>query len=103
MEKIHNEKDIIIFENMEILMSDWKRPVVGFYDPIVYNQLPFLHEGMTVGEFLIEKKYYGEHHSEFLKGTYIPLWQQEEKTAEELRNEILKKYSMLGNLKKESC
>ena len=30
-------------------------------DPILLNQYPFVFEGMTVGEYLEEKKYYLNH------------------------------------------
>ncbi len=85
-------KDAFIFDNMEILSTDWNRSVFEFYNPIVYNQLPFLHEEMKVGEFLIERKYLGEHYDEFLKGEYTPLWKQPEQTAEKIRQGIMERY-----------
>lgn len=90
-----NEKgeDIVIYDDMEIRLCDWNGPMVDFLHPFVYNQKPFVHDGMTLKEYFIELEYFGQHHKEFLKGTYVPLWKQEEKIAEKIRNEILEKHS----------
>ena len=45
-----------------------------FFNPILLNQYPF--EGMTVGEYLEEKKYYLNHCKEVRNRTYKPLWKQ---------------------------
>lgn len=43
-------------------------------DPIVYNQYPFVREGMTIEEYLREKEYYGKNYSKVVNGTYLPMW-----------------------------
>lgn len=53
-------------------------------DPILLNQYPFVFEGMTVGEYLEEKKYYLNHCKEVRNRTYKPLWKQ--KKAESLNS-----------------
>lgn len=45
-------------------------------DPIVYNQYPFVREGMTIEEYLREKEYYGKNYSKVVNGTYLPMWKQ---------------------------
>lgn len=49
-----------------------------FFDPILLNQYPFVFEGMTVREYLEEKKYYLNHYKEVRNLTYKPLWKQKE-------------------------
>ena len=41
-----------------------------------FFEYPFVHEGMTVGEFEDELYYLGTHQKEYREGTYIPLWKQ---------------------------
>lgn len=50
--------------------------IYEFFDPIVFNQKPFLQKDMTVREYLEELKYYGENYNQVLNGSYIPLWKQ---------------------------
>ena len=45
-------------------------------DPIVYNQYPFVREGMTIEEYLREKEYYKKNYSKVVNGTYLPMWKQ---------------------------
>lgn len=46
-------------------------------DPILW-QYPFvrLDRTMTMKEFEMERKYYGEHLEDLEEGTYKPLWKQ---------------------------
>ena len=50
-------------------------------DPIML-EYPFVRDGMTVGEYIEEKIYYGEHFQEYRRGKYKPLWKQREETIE---------------------
>ena len=67
---------IIEFDSMQFSEQKWNALAVNELDPILLNQYPFVHEGMSVGEYFEEKKYYGENYEKVLKGEYVPLWQQ---------------------------
>jgi len=45
-------------------------------DHLLLNGYPFVKRDMTVLEYILEKKYYGENYSNVLDGTYVPLWKQ---------------------------
>ena len=59
----------------ELSEAEYNAPAT-ILDPILLNQYPFVHEGMSVGEYFEEKKYYGENYEKVLKGEYVPLWKQ---------------------------
>ena len=42
-------------------------------------EYPFMHEGITHGEFDEEKIYFAQHYDDYRKGNYTPLWKQRKK------------------------
>lgn len=72
-------KLILEIDGMQLNKKMYDANLYDTFSAIVYNQKPFLREGMTVGEFLEERKYLGEHYQEFLDGSYEPLWRKCEK------------------------
>ncbi len=50
-------------------MSD-EQVLVG----VEHLEYPFVKEGMTVGEFREELRYFSKHREEYKKGNYKPLW-----------------------------
>lgn len=62
----------------ELSEEEYNAPATTL-DSILLNQYPFVHEGMSVGEYYEEKKYYGENYDKVLNGEYVPLWQQKNK------------------------
>ena len=83
---------IFEFEHMEFTEKEWNKLAENVLDPILLNQYPFVHPGMTVGDYFIEKKYREEHYEN--PRTYKPLWKQEE-----LREEILQQYEKKYGIK----
>ncbi len=70
-----SKKVLIDGQEFELSEEEYNAPVTTL-NPILLNQYPFVHEGMSVGEYFEEKKYYGENYEKVLKGEYVPLWQQ---------------------------
>ena len=55
--------------------------------PFVINQKPYVHEGMTVGEYYEEREYYRNNWDKVLDGTYVPLWKQKEQETKSDMND----------------
>lgn len=67
---------VIEFEGMSFSEEQWNAIAKDNLDAILLNQYPFVHDGMTVGEYFTEKKYYAENYEKVLSGDYTPLWKQ---------------------------
>lgn len=46
---------------------------------LTIKEVPFWRDGMTPEEYDKERTYFYENFDSYKKGTYIPLWQQENK------------------------
>lgn len=71
--------NVIEFDDMLFSEEQWNANAKDNLDTVLLNQYPFIHDGMTVGEYFIEKKYYAENYKKVLDGNYTPLWTQQEK------------------------
>lgn len=63
---------------LEISEEEYYADATEILGPFVLNQKPYVHEGMTVGEYYKEKEYYRDNWNKVLDGTYVPLWKQKE-------------------------
>ena len=64
------------YDGVQYTKEQWDQIASEFFDPILLNQYPFVHAGMTVRDYLEEKQYYLNHCKEVRNGTYRPLWKQ---------------------------
>ncbi len=51
----------------------WEKEIIENYR---FFEYPFMHRGITRGEFLEELRYFGTHQDEVRNKTYTPLWKQ---------------------------
>lgn len=66
------------YDGVQYSKEQCEKKASEFFDPILLNQYPFVHEGMTVRDYLEEKQYYLNHCKEVRNLTYKPLWKQKE-------------------------
>jgi hypothetical protein len=71
-----NIKTVCYREEVEMPEEEYYAEVHTVLDPIILDQKPFVHAGMTVGEFFEELEYYKNNWDKVLDHTYIPLWKQ---------------------------
>lgn len=71
---------MVMSEGMEIEIPEEKyyAEVHEALDPILLNQKPYVHQGMTVGEYYEEREYYRNNWDKVRDRTYVPLWKQRE-------------------------
>lgn len=64
---------LMVIEGIEEDTNVWDIPNFEFL-----AEYPFVKDDMTWGEYIREKKYFGEHYQDYRMGTYKPLWKQKE-------------------------
>lgn len=61
---------------LEIPEEEYYADAKEVLGPFVINQKPYVHEGMTVGEYYEEREYYRNNWDKVRNRTYVPLWKQ---------------------------